>query len=162
MRPVASPVTADGLVFVGSGHRGAFLGAFRLDGEGDIEETSSVVWTLTRDTPDIASPLLSNGRLYFFKGKRGILSCVDATTGSPHYSRERLGLETIYASPIAAGGYVYLTDRSGKTVVIEDSDELKVVSKNELGETVDATPAPVGDELIIRGEQHLFCIAEGD
>ena len=68
-RPCASAVAGDGLVFIGSGHRGAFLGAFQLDGKGDIGGTEKVVWTVNRDTPDIASPLLSDGRLYFHKGK---------------------------------------------------------------------------------------------
>ena len=159
-RPIASAVAENGLAFIGSGHRGSFLGAFRLDGQGDIEDTSTVVWTQTRNTPDIASPLLSGGRLYYYKGKSGILSCVDASTGRPHYTAERTTLGKIYASPIAAGGYVYLTDRDGTTVVIEDDDQFTVVAENSVGETVDATPAPVGNELFIRGEKHLFCIAE--
>ena len=49
-------------------------------------ETKSVAWTINRDTPDIASPLLSSGRLYFYKGKSGLLPCVDAATGQPYYS----------------------------------------------------------------------------
>jgi outer membrane protein assembly factor BamB len=160
-RPVASAVAGDGLVFVGSGFRGSFLGAFRPDGAGDIEGSSRVVWTLDRDTPDIASPLLSAGRIYFHKGKSGLLSCVDAATGKPHYTANRIdGINSTYASPIAAGGYVYLTGRSGTTVVIEDADELKIVATNSVGETVDATPAPVDNELFIRGERHLFCIAQ--
>jgi outer membrane protein assembly factor BamB len=57
-RPCASAVAADGLVFIGSGFRGSFLGAFRLDGKGDIEGTKSVVWTISQDTPDVASPVL--------------------------------------------------------------------------------------------------------
>ncbi len=160
-RPAASPVARDGLVFVGSGHRGSFLAAFGLDGEGDIEGTNSVAWFVERNTPDIASPLLSGDRLYFFKGKSGILTCVDARTGQPHYQTARVpGLGSmIYASPVAAGGYVYLTDREGTTVVIEDADVLKIVATNSVGETVDATPAPVDAELFIRGERHLFCIA---
>ena len=159
-RPVACPVAAEGLVFVGSGHRGSFLGAFRLDGTGDIEDTESVAWTIRRDTPDIGSPILSDGRLYFYKGKAGILSCFDAATGQPHYQSERIsGLDTIYASPVAANGHVYLTARNGTTVVIKDTEQLEVVATNSVGETVDASPAPVDDELFIRGERHLFCIS---
>ncbi len=160
-RPVASAVGANGLVFIGSGFQGSFLGAFRLDGRGDIEGTEHVVWTLNHDTPDIASPLLTGKRLYFHKAKTGLLSCVDAATGEPHYMAERLpGVATTYASPIAAAGHVYLTGRSGTTVVIEDSDKLQIVASNSIGEGVDATPAPVGNELFIRGDNHLFCIAE--
>ncbi len=160
-RPCASAVAAGDFVYVGSGFRGEFLGAFRLDGQGNIEGTKTVAWTIDHDTPDVASPLLSNGRIYFHKGKSGQLSCVDATTGEPYYVASRIpGLSNIYASPVAAGGRVYLTDRSGAMVVINDSDQLEIVATNQMGETVDATPAPVDNELFIRGENHLFCIAE--
>lgn len=159
-RPIASPVAGNGLVFIGSGYQGSFLGAFRLDGEGDIQGTNKVVWVLNHDTPDVSSPLLSSGRLYFHKGKTGQLSCVDAATGKPHYFARRIqGLGNTYASPIAAGGYVYLTARSGTTVVIKDADELSIVATNTVDETVGATPAPVDHELFVRGDTHLFCIA---
>ena len=161
VRPIASAVFSDGIVYIGSGFRGAFLGAFRLDGQGDIRNTESVVWTIDRDTSDIASPLLTSGRLYFHKGKRSPLTCVDAATGRHHYTATRIPeLSTVYASPVAAGGHVYLTGLNGTTVVIKDADELEVVAINSVGEDVAATPAPVDSELFIRGEQHLFCIAE--
>jgi len=160
-RPCSSPVAEKGMVFVGSGHRGSFLGAFRLDGNGDIKGTQSVVWTIDRDTPDIGSPILSSGRIYFYKGRSGQLSCVDAKTGKPFYMASRIpGVESTYASPVAAGGYVFLTDRNGKTTVIKDANELSIVSTNSVGEPVDATPAPAGKELFLRGETHLFCIAD--
>ncbi|TWU61812.1 PQQ-binding-like beta-propeller repeat protein [Crateriforma conspicua] len=162
-RPAASPVATDDLVIVTSGFRGAFLGAFDPRGRGDIEGTSSVVWTRHRDTPDIGSPLLSGNRLYFYKGKSGALTCVDVSTGREHYVAQRIsGLRTIYASPVAAGGHVYLSDRSGSIVVIKDSPELQIVSVNQMGETVDATPAPVDDQLIVRGEDHLFCLQRSE
>ncbi len=160
-RPCASPVADKDMVYVGSGHRGSFFGAFRLDGKGDIKGTKSVAWTITSpDTPDIGSPLLSNGRIYFHKGKTGMLSCVDATSGKPFYLSSRIpGLDSIYASPIAAGGHIYLTSRNGTTVVINDSKTLQIEATNSVGETVDATPAPVDNQIFIRGEKHLFCIA---
>jgi len=158
-RPAASAVADDSLVYIGSGFRGAFLGAFRPTGRGDIQGTANVAWTLDRDTPDVASPLLSDGRLYFYKGKSGLLSCVDAKTGKVHYAAQRIpGLNSTYASPVAAGGHVYLTDRSGAITVIKDSDKLQIVTTNQLGEPVDATPAPVDNQLFIRSENSLYCI----
>ena len=161
-RPVATPVSAGGVVYIGSGFRGSFLGAYQLDGaKGDITDSDKVLWTVSRGTPDIASLLLTGGRLYFHSGKDGILSCYNAKTGEAHYSRERIpGLNRVYASPVAAAGHVYLTGREGLTVVVEDGPELKVVASNELGEPVDATPALAGSEIFIRGNRHLYCIAE--
>lgn len=160
-RPAASAVSDGELVFVTSGFRGAFLGAFRPSGRGDIQGTNSVAWTIDRDTPDVASPLLSNGRLYFYKGKSGLLSCVDAKTGKPLYEAQRIpGVSSTYASPVAAGGFVYLTDRSGTITVIKDSDRLEIVSSNTLSEPVDATPAPVDNQLFVRSENSLFCFSK--
>ena len=34
------------------------------------------------------------------------------------------------------------------------------LAENDLGEGVDATPAPAGDSLFVRGERHLFRFAE--
>ncbi|MEM7698733.1 MAG: PQQ-binding-like beta-propeller repeat protein, partial [Verrucomicrobiota bacterium] len=159
-RPVASPVHWDGIVLIGSGFRGQFLGAFRTDGRGDIEGTDSVVWTTSDDTPDIASPMLSEGRVYFHKGKTGILTCLEATTGKVLFGPDRIpGVTSTYASPIAAGGHIYLTDRGGTITVIKDAPTLEIVATNSLGEGVDATPAPVGNELFVRGETHLFCLS---
>lgn len=163
VRPVASPVAANGVVYVGSGFQGAFMGAFRLDGKGDIEGSRHVVWVIREDTSDMASPLLTSGRMFFHKRKTALLSCIDPASGKFHYAAARIpGLEdtNTYASPIAAGGHVYLTGTNGTTVVIEDSDELKIIATNSLDEFIGGTPAAVDNELFIRGEKHLFCIAE--
>jgi outer membrane protein assembly factor BamB len=159
-RPCASALSADGKAFIGSGFRGAFLGAFDLAGRGDLTGGRHVLWTKHAGTPDVASPLLSAGRLYYYKEKTGLLTCVDATTGEAFYETVRVpGVARTYASPVAAAGHVYLTDRSGRITVIEDGPRLKVVSENDVGEGVDATPAPVGDSLFVRGERHLFRFA---
>jgi outer membrane protein assembly factor BamB len=159
-RPLASPVAGHGLVFIGSGHQGNFLGAFRLDRRGDLQGTDGVVWTIERDTPDVPSPLLSGRRLYFLAGRRGSLSCLDAPTKKPHYAASRVeGIRDVYASPVAGGGKVYLTSRDGTIVVIEDADELKIAATNRLDEGVDATPAIAGSQLFVRGQKHLYCFS---
>lgn len=157
-RPCASAVAADGVAYVGSGYRGSYIGAFSLAGRGDLAGSKDVLWTHKQDTPDVASPLLSQGRVYYYKAKSGQLTCVDAKSGKVHFAAARIpGMNSTYASPIAATGHIYLTDRDGTIVVIEDSDKLKIVSTNKIGEGVDATPAVAGNELFVRSAKHLFC-----
>lgn len=159
-RPVASPVAGKGLIFVGSGFRGSFLAAFDPNGRGNLENTPSIVWSTNRDTPDLASLLLSDDRLYFTKGKTALLSCVDAATGRPHYQTRRInGLRTLYASPIAAGGNIYITDRSGNIAVIKDDPSFEQIALNQMGEPIDATPAFVDNEIFLRSDRNVFCIA---
>ncbi|MFM7076372.1 MAG: PQQ-binding-like beta-propeller repeat protein [Planctomycetaceae bacterium] len=160
-RPCASGVAADGVAWVGSGFRGAFLAAFDLSGRGDLEGGDAVLWTHRKDTPDVASPLLSDGRIYFYKEKSGLLSCLEAATGKPLWETARIeGLNATYASPIAAGGRVYLSDRRGTIVVIDDAPQLRILATNAIGEGIDATPAAAGDALFVRGERHLWCFAD--
>jgi outer membrane protein assembly factor BamB len=160
-RPCASAVAEGGVAYVASGFRGAFIGAFDLTGKGNLEGTSSVLWTQKKDTPDVASPILSGGRLYYYKEKSGLLTCVEAKTGKTLFPASRVaGVSSTYASPVAANGYIYLTDRKGTIVVIEDAPELKVVATNAMGEGIDATPAPCGNQLFVRGEKHLFCLSK--
>ena len=161
MRPVASPVAGHGLVFIGSGFQGSFLGAFRLDRRGNLEGTEGVAWTIHRDTPDVPSLLLSGKRLYFHAKRSNLVSCVYAITNQPHFSERVDGIEgEVYASPVGANGKIYLTARNGVTVVIEDADRLAILAANHLDEGVDATPAIAGDEIFLRGRQHLYCFKD--
>jgi len=158
-RPIATAVSRDGLVFVGGGRKSRFFGAFKLDGKGDLKGTESLVWSWTKNVPDVPSPVLSGELLYFLKNKSGSLSCVDSATGKAHYTAKRLPkISSVYASPITAGGHVYVTGRSGAIVVLKDGKEFEIVASNSVGEGVDATPAAVDQQLFIRGASHLFCI----
>ena len=162
-RPVASAVAANGLVFIGSGFQGSFLGAFRIGrprGHRKHRARRLECW--------IAIPRISRrhcyrtDRLYFHKAKVGdVVAVLTRRQESPiTWLLEFPASRAPMRRPSRLGGHVYLTGRSGTTVVIKDSDQLKIVASNSVGETVDATPAPVDNELFIRGENHLFCISE--
>ena len=158
-RPVTSAVAIDDLVIVASGFRGSYGGAFRLSGRGDLKGTKDVVWSWDQNTPDLASPVLSGDLLYMHKAKSASLSCLNPRTGEAYYTTSKIpGLSTLYASPVAAGGHLFITGRSGTTVVIKDGKKLEIVTTNSVGEGVDATPALVDDQIFIRSEAHLFCI----
>lgn len=156
---ISSPVSADGMVFAMSGHRGSKLDAIRLGKTGNLAGTEAIAWSLDEATPYVPSPLLYQGRLYFSQSNESRLSCVDAATGKQHF-RERIeGLGNVYASPVAAAGRVYLMDREGHCAVLQAGDDLKIIATNSLDDAFDASPAIAGDELYLRGAKHIYCIA---
>ena len=159
---VASPVAADGMVYAGSSYDTRALLAIRLDGaRGDITGTAQVVWTRTRDTPYVPSPLLYGDSLYFLAHYQGILSRVHAKTGQDRPGAFRLpGIRNVYASPVGASDRVYLTDRSGTTLVISHESRPLVLARNHLNDSFSASAALVGRELFLRGQRSLYCIAE--
>jgi len=160
--PVASPVAGHGTVYCMTGYRDKRLLAIKLGSSGDLTDTDAVTWRLEEHTPYISSPLLYGSRLYFTDGLRGAISCYDAVTGKPYFETEKIaGLKQVYASPVGAGGHVYVTGRKGPTVVLKDSDDYSVVATNTLDDVgFDASPIVVGDELFLRSEKYLYCIAE--
>ena len=44
--------------------------------------------------------------------------------------------------------------------MIKLGNQFEEVASNKLDDTIDATPAIVGDEIYMRGRKHLYCIAE--
>jgi outer membrane protein assembly factor BamB len=160
MNPIPSPVFADGMVFATSGFRGNNLKAIRIAGaKGDVSTSGAIVWQLDRDTPYVPSPLLYDGILYLLKTNSGILSAFDARTGKPHYQVQRLdGLNEVFSSPVGAAGRVYISDRTGTTLVLKNSPAFEVIGKNTLDDGIDASPAIVGDTIYIRGYKSLYAI----
>jgi outer membrane protein assembly factor BamB len=144
-----------------SGFRGNNLKAIKLaDATGDIATTGAIAWQLDRDTPYVPSPLLYDGVLYLLKSNSGILSALDAKTGTPHYQLQRLdGLAEVFSSPVGAGGRVYLTSREGTTLVIKQGPAFEVLAKNTLDDGFDASPALVGGDMYMRGFKYLYNIA---
>ncbi|MHC1763094.1 MAG: PQQ-binding-like beta-propeller repeat protein [Verrucomicrobiia bacterium] len=135
--------------------------AIKLGGTGDLTGTDAVRWKFTRGTPYVSSPLLYGGNLYFFQHINALLTCLDAATGKPYYTQERLeGVTSIYASPIGVNDRIYIVGREGTTLVIEKSTTLKILASNILKDGFDASPAVVGNELFLRGRANLYCIAE--
>ena len=50
--------------------------------------------------------------------------------------------------------------RNGVTCVLKSSDKFEVLAVNELDDPIDCSPVFVGDELYLKGKEHLYCIAE--
>ncbi|MCZ6635710.1 MAG: PQQ-binding-like beta-propeller repeat protein [bacterium] len=160
---IPMPVHANGIVYVTSGHRNPAIQAISLDkAKGDITDSDAVLWSIyDSDTPYVSSPLLYGDRLYFLKNRNGILSCYNAKTGEALFGPQRLkGIRRVYASLVGVNDRVYISGLGGGTMVIKNGPKFEVLATNTIDEGIAASPVVVGDAIYLRGDRHLYCIAE--
>jgi outer membrane protein assembly factor BamB len=156
---IPSPVAGHGMVIVSAGFPAKRAFAIKLGGSGDLTGTPNVVWNYDKGTAYVPSPILYGDYIYLMTD-RGILTCLDAKTGQVKYEGGRVPVPaTFTASPVAYEGKVLLTSEDGETFVIKAGPAHEVVRTNSVGEPVYASPAIAGGKLFVRGEKHLFCIA---
>jgi len=151
---VPRPVYGHGLVFISTGYDSASVLAIRPTGKGNVTETH-VAWRLRRGAPHSPSMLLVGDELYMISD-RGVATCVDAMTGQIHW-QERLG-GRYSASPIYADGKIYAFSEEGEAVVFAAARQYRELARNDLKERTLASAAVVGNALLIRTANHLYCI----
>jgi outer membrane protein assembly factor BamB len=134
--------------------------AIQPNGRGDIT-TTHVKWKQERGLPYVASPLYYDGRVYLVKDG-GMFSSFEASTGRPIYQQERLNaLGNYYASPVAAGGRIYVCSLDGKvTVVKAGGDKPEILHQADFGERIAGTPAIVGNRLYLRTQTKLYAFEQ--
>ncbi len=156
-RVIASATVADGIAVVPWG-RGNFLTGVRLGGEGDITK-SGRLWEKAEIGADVPTAVVSDGRAIIL-GDTGKLTCLDLKTGDELWSHDLpKNRNKYYASPVLAGDTLYCTREDGVIFVCEvTADGCKQLAENNMGERIIATPVPVNNSLLIRGEQQLFRI----
>lgn len=159
--PIPTPVRFGDNVIVMTGFRGFAIYSIPLSATGDITGTDEPTWVEEDAAPYVSSPLLYEGQLYFLKANNGVVVSRDAQTGELLIDQTRLPeISTVYASPVAAGGHIFLTSREGTTIVLKHGKSFEVVATNKLNDEIDASAAIVGNEIFLRSKTHLYCIAE--
>lgn len=157
---IPSPLAAAGVVYCMSGYRGAYACAIPLNSTGDLTGTNRLLWHHNQGTPYVPSPVLYRGLIYFTRSNTGLLTCLDAQSGKPVFTRQRLpSIPGMYASPVAADGRIYFVGRDGTTTVIRAGREFEVLATNRLNAPVDASPAIAGNRLYLRSTSGLYCIS---
>ena len=158
---VASPVAADGIVYVGNSYDGQAMFAVRLaDASGDITGSKAIVWKNDRDAPYVPSPILYDDLLCYLRHSQGILTCLEAKTGQARLGPIRLEkIYNVFASPVGAADRLYVTSREGATAVIQLGVEFEMLTVNKLDDSFSASPAIVGDAIYLRGQRSLYCLA---
>ncbi|MFM7869289.1 MAG: hypothetical protein ACKPHU_34135 [Planctomycetaceae bacterium] len=82
-------------------------------------------------------------------------------SGKPLAQKKRLsGVGNCYASPLAAGGHIYITGREGTTVVLQDKPPFDVVATSHLDGNFDASPVAVGSQLLLRSWNTLYSFSQ--
>jgi outer membrane protein assembly factor BamB len=158
---IPCPVVEGDVVYCMSGYQGYSLLALPLTERGDISNSKKIQWSKDRGTPYVSSPLLYDGMLYYNQSNNAILSCLDSATGDTILERTRLtGISRIYASPVGAGGRVYIIGRDGTTLVLKRSKKLEIMATNKLDDNVNSSPSIAGKQLFIRGAKFLYCVEE--
>lgn len=149
---VPRPVYAHGMVFIATGYDKPTVIAVRVDGAGDVTDTH-IAWKLDKFAPHNPSMTVVGDELYLV-ADNGVLSCLDAKTGTVHYQERCTG--PISASILHADGRLYLQDEKGLGVVIKPGKTFEILAKNDLAERSLASYAVVGDDLLIRTESSLW------
>ena len=95
---------------------------------------------------------------FTIEDKGGILTCLDADTGKPVWTK-RLG-GNYSASPILADGHISLCSKEGVITVFDPADEYREVATSQMTSGILASPAAAGRSLYLRTETHLYRIGK--
>ena len=156
MNSACRPLFEHGLVYVIAGYKHNLM-AIRPSGTGDVSDTHTV-WSSKKSVPDMTSQLIIGDHFFMVNGG-GSAACLEAKTGNLIW-RQRLGGHYYWASPLYADGKIYFFSKEGNVSVIAASEEYKVLAENKFDEGFLASPAVVGNSLILRTLGHLYRIEE--
>jgi outer membrane protein assembly factor BamB len=156
-RVIASPGLVGDIAVIPYG-RTKFTAGIKLGGSGDVT-SSARLWERKDLGADCPSPVGRDGRVYVLSD-RGEIHCLDAKTGRDIWSGAiPRASASYYSSPILAGDLLYCSREDGTVAVVKINDTgMEVLAQNEMGERIVAAPVPVGDRLLLRGVDHLFCL----
>ncbi len=155
-RTILSPVFRDGAIYVTAGKRGevhAIVPPANL-----TSDQPTVRWKHADSTPDVPAPVVV-GDLVYLINDTGIAICLDKNSGAQLW-KERIGGDT-KASPVAAAGRIYFTNKDAVTTVVEAGRTYKVLQTNKLGEEAAMASLAFSDgQIFHRALHHLYCIGE--
>lgn len=173
------------------GERGGGSVAVRAGGSGDVGSTHTL-WT-GPNGPRIPTPILWQDKLYWISGSiaacRDATTGAEIyterlTTSSERAAAGRTPLQAEegrgfgrgfsggrgggmggqdYASPVAAGGYLFQVTRRGEVLVSKMGDTFELVARNRIEEDSSdhsATPAISDGQLLLRSARTLYCISK--
>ena len=159
---------ASGELLLLNGGKGKPIYGIRPGATGDITPKSSrelgeyIAWMQPRVGTYIPTPVAYQGKLYVLQDN-GIVTQIDIASGEVGF-KTRLSSQhgaDFTASPWAYDGKIFCASEQGDTFVFAAEDEYQPLGVNPLEELVMASPALVGDTLLLRTAKKLYAIRGG-
>jgi len=152
---IHTPLVGKGLVIVTAGFPEKKVIAIRTGG---ISPEKRVAWTYSKGTGYVVSNILYGDYVYLLTDA-GVVTCLDAETGSVQYEGARPPVASHFmGSPVAFGGLIAMTSEEGDTFMLKAGPKPEMVRTNTVDEPVYSSPAIANGRIYIRGEKHLFAI----
>ena len=152
---IASPVFADGRVFVAMGqdplhgNGPSLIHAISPNGQGDVTE-SRLLWTSREVGRVVGTPIAKDGLLYV-GDLGGTLHCLDAATGAHVWKHETN--EAIWGCLLLAGDRLYVGNVEGSMTVLRAGRRKELLAQIEMDAPLYSRPALIGDALYLATAQ---------
>jgi outer membrane protein assembly factor BamB/HEAT repeat protein len=158
---IASPVFADGRVFVamgqspGHGNGPSLIHAINPNGRGDVTR-SRLLWTSREVGRVVGTPIVKDGLLYV-GDLGGTIHCLDAATGAQVWKHETHG--AIWGALLLAGDRLYVGNVEGSMTVLRAGQRKELLAQIEMDAPLYSRPALIGDALYLATANRLYLIA---
>ena len=158
---IASPVFADGRVFIamgqspGHGNGPSLIHAISPNGQGDVT-ASRLLWTSRTVGRVVGTPIVKDGLLYV-GDLGGTVHCLDAATGAHVWKHETH--EEIWGSFMLAGDRLYVGSVEGSMTVLRAGRRKELLAQIEMDAALYSRPAAIGDALFLATAHRLYLIA---
>jgi hypothetical protein len=158
---VASPVVADGRVFVAMGldpthgDGPSLVHAISPNGQGDVTE-SRLLWTSREVGRVVATPIEKDGLLYV-ADVGGMVHCLDAATGTHLWKHDTNA--AIWGSFLLAGDRLYVGNEDGTMTILRTGRRKELLGEIAMDAALYSRPALIGDALYLATAHRLYRIA---
>jgi HEAT repeat protein/outer membrane protein assembly factor BamB len=158
---IASPVFADGRVFVamgqspGHGNGPSLVHAISPNGQGDVTE-SRLLWTSRDVGRVVGTPIVKDGLLYV-ADLGGFVYCLDAASGAIVWKHDTFA--AIWGCIFLANNRLYAGNEDGTMTVLRAGRRKEVLAEIDMHAALYSPPALVGDALYLATANQLYLIA---
>jgi outer membrane protein assembly factor BamB/HEAT repeat protein len=158
---IASPVFADGRVFIamgqspGHGNGPSLIYAINPKGQGDVTQ-SGLLWTSREVGRVVGTPIVKDGLLYV-GDLGGTVHCLDAATGAQLWKHETN--DEIWGCIVLAGDRLYVGNAEGLMTVLRAGRQKEVLAEIEMDAPLYSRPAVIGDALYLATANRLYLIS---